>query len=102
MSNNINNINNINNNQANEVKFINSLDETEYYTAKMVQFYESGVRSVSLLSDLLGISRDYVAMLVCRKYKVRPVDFEEAGYHKFSEGMRAKLESRGLFNGYLK
>jgi hypothetical protein len=89
--------------QANGVKFKNSLDETEYYTAKMVQFYELGVKSPCLLSDLMGISSDYVAMLICRKYKIRPVDFKgESGCFDFSDKMRERLESKGLFEGYLK
>lgn len=99
----LNNASNNQVNQINQVKFKNSLDETEYYTAKMVQFYELGVKSPCLLSDLLGISSDYVAMLICRKYKIRPVDFKgENGYFKFSDKMKEKLENKGLFESYLK
>lgn len=104
MSNNQINQQNINKNSDNSSnisvipKFVNSYQETEYYTAKVVQFYESGVYSPHLLSVLLGISTDYVGMLVCRKYKIRPVDY----HYKFSEKMVGTLASKGLYEGYLK
>jgi len=82
--------------------FSSSLDETKYYTSRLIQFYEIGIKSPFLLADLLGISSDYVVLLICRKYKIRPVDYEGQYNYKISDKIRDNLIKKGYYESFLK